>query len=111
MDNIELKKMAQGRYWWLRNWLENAGSPKTLLSNAVAVQGMTAAQVRAQLRAGLEAFDYEVLRNPGTKDGRWKINKQNIFVYVKKGETLDLETLVAVPVTKGENPNHDQAHP
>jgi hypothetical protein len=74
---------------WLVDALDALGSPDVVRGDWVVElaeqEGMKPAEARARLSVAIGRVGYQNYNNPGTKDGRWKINKKNVMVYVKSG--------------------------
>ena len=74
---------------WLDDILDELGDPigvraDWIITKAVA-QGEKDADVKRKLSNAIGRAGYALFKNPGVKDGRWKINGKKVTVYVKQG--------------------------
>lgn len=73
---------------WLRDILDQLGYPPCvradwILDRAVGMNEVKA-DVRARMNHALRRMDYEVLRNPKLKDGRWRLNGALCKIYKRR---------------------------
>jgi len=83
---------------WLIDAIDELGATDLIRADWIVdiaeTAGMKPNEARAKLSMAIGRCGYSVYRNPNMADGRWKIGKKNVIVYIKNGGSpADFESL------------------